>query len=359
MSRAIAFISASPAADYGERAARLRWRHAADVGVGDEQDWSARDPVSSRLAAADEWVVVADAAAIPTGRIPPPGPGEVLRCRPGSLPPVHTLRELEAARIHAFDGVPAAIAFRAADARADSRTTAAELFAALAARGRPAEGFVAVAVPDSSDSPRPEIARRVPDSAVRILDVGCGSGGALTALSRREARHITGVERDPRLAAAARRRCDRMLEGDLRDVLPRLAAAGERYDAVVLADVLEHLEEPIDALAAALRVSARGGTLLVSVPNAGHLSLVRDLLLGRFDPAPSGLCDAGHLRWFSRDFLHEAILEAGWSAPRIEREQGAPAPDPAPLLELAAAWPDADRESLGTYQWIATAANPR
>jgi len=157
--------------------------------------------------------------------------------------------------------------------------------------------------------------------------------------------------------SAESRKHARSLGLDVRD--QTLEEADGVYGTVVLADVLEHLEEPIDALAAALRVSARGGTLLVSVPNAGHLSLVRDLLLGRFDPAPSGLCDAGHLRWFSRDFLHEAILEAGWSAPRIEREQGAPAPDPAPLLELAAAWPDADRESLGTYQWIATAANPR
>jgi len=355
LSRAVAFFAASAAVTYGERLARLRWRRAA--GAETAYDWRPGEPAAPRLADAEEWVVVADLAAVPVGRVPPAPAGDVLRCRPGSLPPVHTLRELEASPIHAFDGAPAAVAFLAADAAPHARGTAAELYAALAARGRSADGFVSVAVPDASDAPRPEIARRVPDSAVRILDVGCGSAGALTGLSRRKERQLTGIEREPRLVAAARRRCDRVLDADLWDALPRLAADGERFDAVVLADVLEHLESPVEALAAARRVAAPGAVLVVSVPNAGHLSLARDLLLGRFDPAPSGLADAGHLRWFSRDFLEEAIVEAGWSAPRIERERGAPAPDPSAFLALAAGSPDADRDSLETYQWIATAVH--
>jgi len=351
--RSIAFLASAPAASYGERLARLRWRRAA--GADSSHDWAPGGRAAGEVARAAEWVVVADAAAVPVGRVPETPAGEVLRCRPGSLPAVHTLRELEASRIHAFDGATSAIAFRAEDAIPLARGTCAELFAALAARGRGADGFVSVAVPDASDAPRPEIARRIPDSAVRILDVGCGAGGALAGIARRNERRITGIELDARAAVAARRRCDRVVEGDLRDVLPRLAGEGERFDAIVFADVLEHLEETVEALAAARRSAAPGALLLVSVPNVGHLSLARDLLLGRFDPAPSGLEDAGHLRWFSREFLHEAIVEAGWPAPRIERERGAPPPDAAAFLALAAQWPDADRESLETYQWIATA----
>jgi len=364
VARAVAFLSAGSADSYGERLARLRWRRAAGPPEAPAHDWRPSEHAAGRLSAASEWVVVADPAAIPVGQVPPLTPGEVLRCRTGALPSVHTLRELEAVRVHAFDRPTPAVAFRTEDAAllappagGRDRTTA-ELFAALAARGRSADGFVAVPVPEASDSPRPEIARRIPDAAVRILDVGCGAAGALSAMPRRGERLVTGVERDPRLAAAARRRCDRVVEGDLRESLPDLAAAGERFDAVVFADVLEHLEDPISALAAGVRVAAAGAALVVSVPNAGHLSLARDLLMGRFDPAPSGLCDAGHLRWFSRLFLEEAIVEAGWSSPRIESEKGAPPPDPAAFLELAADWPDADRESLETYQWIATARKP-
>jgi hypothetical protein len=91
------------------------------------------------------------------------------------------------------------------------------------------------------------------------------------------------------------------------------------------------------------------------VPNVGHLSVVRDLVLGRFDPVPAGLTDAGHLRWFTRAFLEEALAESGWQAEAIESERGAPPFAVGEFLALAAAWPDADRESLSTYQWVATA----
>jgi SAM-dependent methyltransferase len=209
---------------------------------------------------------------------------------------------------------------------------------------------------DPSESERPELTRRIPSAARRILDVGCGAGaGIAAAKARNPAWDVTGIEKDPRLASLARSRCDRVLEGDLTRVLAALDRAGERFDALVFADVLEHVEDPIAALALGRRVAAPGARLVVSVPNVGHLSVVRDLVLGRFDPVPAGLTDAGHLRWFTRAFLAEALAESGWQAEAIESERGAPPFAVGEFLALAAAWPDADRESLSTYQWVATA----
>ncbi len=91
------------------------------------------------------------------------------------------------------------------------------------------------------------------------------------------------------------------------------------------------------------------------MPNVGHVSIVRDLVAGRFDPTPTGLVDARHLRWFTRSFLREAVAEAGWRVETIEGEPGAPAAGAGGFLALAGAWPDCDRESLSTYQWVATA----
>jgi hypothetical protein len=82
---------------------------------------------------------------------------------------------------------------------------------------------------------------------------------------------------------------------------------------------------------------------------------VRDLVLGRFDPLPAGLADAGHLRWFTRTSLAEALDEAGWKDVTIEPSAGAPAPEAEEFLRRAEAWAGADRESLTTYQWIAVA----
>lgn len=358
MIRGIAFFSGPRPPDYGSRIARLRWRRAAGASLVVE--WTRETPAASlsELAGADAWVLVRDAEALPGGPVPDPPVGGVLRSSPAALPPVHTLRELEQVGLAPSTdaSVPAAIAFRPADFPPPPHETAEGLFERLARLAAPAAGFVAVLFEAPSERERPELTRRLPGGALRVLDAGCGAGGGIAlAKARNPGWTVTGIEKDPLLAARARRFCDRVLEGDLADVLEGLEAGGERFDALVFADVLEHLEDPVTALAAGRRLAAPQATLLVSVPNVGHLSVARDLLAGRFDPVPAGLCDAGHLRWFTRPFLADVLAESGWSGARIEADPGYPPPEPEPFLALASAWPDAERDSLLTYQWIATA----
>ncbi|HPF71174.1 MAG TPA: methyltransferase domain-containing protein, partial [Candidatus Krumholzibacteria bacterium] len=114
--------------------------------------------------------------------------------------------------------------------------------------------------------PRREMRRFVPAEARRILDVGCGAGAFGAGLKdERPGLEVWGVEMDPEAAARARTVLDRVLEGDAAGVAPTLA--GERFDAIVLNDVLEHVLEP-EALLALLRpLLADGGRLVASVPN--------------------------------------------------------------------------------------------
>ena len=325
------------------------------------------------IGGADVWFVVADPSAVPLtgagvrGAALEPAPGRILVAQsasPAESQVAHTLRELEAAPPgpaaleHGRSAI--AIGFRAADFPPEPMETVKvylnrllSISVALATDS----SFQAVSLGDPAERERLELTRRLPPGALRILDAGCGAGvGIAGAKARNPGWKVTGVEKDPRLAARARECCDRVLEGDLARILPELEGAGELFDAIVFADVLEHLEDPIAALTMGRRVAAPGAKLLVSVPNVGHLSIVRDLVAGRFDPVPAGLTDAGHLRWFTRVFLEEALCESGWRVEAIESEAGAPAPRAEEFLALAAAWPDSDRESLMTYQWVATAA---
>jgi len=82
---------------------------------------------------------------------------------------------------------------------------------------------------------------------------------------------------------------------------------------------------------------------------------VRDLALGRFDPVPAGLADVGHLRWFTRASLAEALEESGWRVTDIEPTAAVAPPEAEEFLLRLGRWPGLDRESLGTYQWIAEA----
>ena len=339
----LAFLSDGRPQDYGARLARLRWRRA--LGFVDEAtviaDWRGDDPAAAAMGEAERWIFVPDSEALPL---------------PGPAGTVHTLRELE------NDGAGASGAVAMSFHPADLRPTADETINTYIRRllsshppvFRPVPSFT---VGDPSTGERAEVVERLPGGDARILDIGCGSGGLGLARRSRPGWRLTGVERDPARAVRARAggAYERVLDGGLEDALPRLGAEDARFDAIVFADVLEHVEDPVAALRAARALAETNARLLAVVPNAGHLSVVRDLLLGRHDPVPAGLCDAGHLRWFTKSFLAETIEEAGWTIERVEGLPGAPPPDPGPFLELARTWPGADLESLGTYQWVAIA----
>ena len=360
----VAFASGVDAHSYGQRLGRLRWKRAlqADRSVGTDRAASAVEV----FAGAGASVLVFDDTAIPArlGRFPVTKEDAVAVARSltvSELPPLHTLREFETAALSVSDdsprGDPPAVAFFATGspplAGESVEAFAKRLFRAPRA-GR--NGFPVLVFDDPFGHDRPEVTKYLPRDIERLLDVGCGAGVASATLKRtRPGLVVTGIEDSSSAAARARACLDRVLEGDAIEQLKRIAALGERFDGFLFADVLELLSDPIDALILARRLASPGATLVASVPNVGHLSLVRDLVMGRFDLLSAGLADAGHLRWFDRRFLGEALTEAGWLVERIEALPGAPAPDADQFRAKLGGWPGLDEMGLTTYQWVVTA----
>src|SRR5689334_19936603 len=155
---------------------------------------------------------------------------------------------------------------------------------------------------------RPEVQALVPASARRILDLGCATGAVGAELKRRGGVEVVGVELDPALAREAQRRLDRVVVGSADALDPELG----HFDAIVAADVLEHLPDPWSALRDAVDLLGPGGTVVVSLPNVRFFETFWQLgVRGRWPRREQGVFDRTHLRWFTLRDARELLEQAG------------------------------------------------
>src|SRR5262249_14572092 len=124
-----------------------------------------------------------------------------------------------------------------------------------------------------------------------VLDLGAATGVLGRYLRDVKRCLVDGVEIDQRAAQLAQPNYRKLLQLDLEHAQLEEHFSRGAYDAIVCADVLEHLRDPgrtLDQLAALL---APGGRLLISIPNIGYVGVVAGLLAGEFDYRPAGLLD--------------------------------------------------------------------
>ena len=105
------------------------------------------------------------------------------------------------------------------------------------------------------------IRRYAPGPALRILDVGCGSGGTLAAV--RDQGSATGCDLSPDALRLCRQRSLKLLAGARAE---HLCFASEVFDVVLSCDVLEHLQRDDRALDEIERVLKPGGVAIITVP---------------------------------------------------------------------------------------------
>jgi len=145
-----------------------------------------------------------------------------------------------------------------------------------------------------------------------ILDVGCGAGAnARRIRERAPLSRVVGIEPNPHAAQLARAACSEVFEGTLADWID--SAPQGSFDALLLADVLEHTVDPIGFLRSFSELPAlRPATLVLSVPNYGVWYNRLRTLAGRFEYSWSGLYDRTHLRFFTRSSIHKLLEYAGF-----------------------------------------------
>lgn len=199
-----------------------------------------------------------------------------------------------------------------------------------------ASGFLATRPPasryDNADESPHEaaalLAEFVPEGC-RVLDVGCGTGSVSSVVRRLRKVRIVGVEPDAERACLARARGIDVVDGCLTS---ELVATLGTFDAVLFADVLEHLPNPSALLQLACSVLDGQGIVVLSVPNVAHWSVRWNLLRGRFDYEQHGIMDGTHLRWFTAKSLVGWLLNNGLRVDQMTHSAGT-------VLGVYRAWP--------------------
>jgi glycosyltransferase involved in cell wall biosynthesis len=150
---------------------------------------------------------------------------------------------------------------------------------------------------------------------LNVLEIGSGQG-ELGHVLKLLGHHVVGVD-----CSTPKYELDEYHQRDLSQGLG--LDPSRTFDVIVLADVLEHLSEPLKLLREAAAHLARDGRILVSVPNAVHWSMRAQVAMGKFDYMNKGILDRGHLRFFTKASASRLFREAGL---QVASQRTTPAP---------------------------------
>lgn len=83
------------------------------------------------------------------------------------------------------------------------------------------------------------------------------------------------------------------------------------FDAIIFADVLEHLKEPVAVLLAAKSLLSHDGAVFISAPNIAHSDILFSIYQDNFQYATEGLLDKTHIHFFTYHSLLELFQKVG------------------------------------------------
>jgi len=174
--------------------------------------------------------------------------------------------------------------------------------------------------------PRLDLLAMLPrGGGLRLLEIGAGNGATLRAAKAMGlASYTVGVDLVEPAADGADGlpAVDRFLRGDAESLAAELGEGA--FDAVLAADVLEHLIDPWRAVRLLAGQLKPGGLFLSSIPNVRNFRALRSIVLeGDFRYAEAGLLDRTHLRFFCRKNVRELFLQAGLTVEAMETNMGA------------------------------------
>ncbi len=146
-----------------------------------------------------------------------------------------------------------------------------------------------------------------------VLELGCATGLMTNYMRNQLQCRVFVCEIDRASIEKARQYAEGSWQGDLDTLEWTEAFAPMKFDYVICAGVLEHLRSPEAVLAKTADLLKEDGTVLLSMPNVAHNSVVLNLLENRFEYTEVGILDGTHLKFYTYPSLKKLCAEAGYA----------------------------------------------
>lgn len=142
-----------------------------------------------------------------------------------------------------------------------------------------------------------------------ILDIGCACGGNLMRIREKNVQaDLYGVELNENSAKFAN------LFGSVENhniEEPLEFPWRVKFDYIIMADLVEHLYDPLKTIKNLKPFLKDGGSILISIPNVMHITVIADLLNGHWEYQDAGIMDKTHIRFFTKNSILDMIKKAG------------------------------------------------
>lgn len=162
---------------------------------------------------------------------------------------------------------------------------------------------------------RKEMARFLPESYSRVLEIGCGTAKFKGNLKTCE---YWGIEPNTEAAEIAAATTDsKILIGTYEQVANILPE--NYFDLVICNDVIEHMPDHDHFLQQIQKHMTPQGTIVGSIPNIRYFSSIFEIMLLKdFHYRNSDIFDRTHLRFFTKKSIARSLKTAGLKTEKLE-----------------------------------------
>ena len=154
----------------------------------------------------------------------------------------------------------------------------------------------------------------------KVLDVGCSGGQLGRVLKNESGCSVYGIDISQEAIAEAKKYLINAVVMDIES--HGLPFIDERFDIIILGDVLEHLKVPANVLLKLKLLLNPTGRMIVSLPNVANVTIRLNLLLGRWNYKPSGILDETHLRFFTLKTMKQLFQSCELKIEQVDSTPG-------------------------------------